>query len=157
MPPTRITWSRLLDISGVGFEPQPPASLKLSDEIAFSLSILTGATRHDRKLLRCDENGSLLVGNPWDGLTVVENDELIITTGAADSFTATTENKGVLVSTINLLIEARFRRVASGITEIIYIAPNQMFWYPGLVYSVEVDDVPEGGNITTVVGITAYN
>lgn len=157
MPPVKISWNSLLNITELGFDGALPATLNLSNDIAFSLSILTGATRRDRKLLRCDSNGALLVSDPWNGLTVVENDELIITTGTADSFVATTENKGVLITTVEVIIEVRFVRVSGGAEEIIYVAPDQMYWYPGPVYSVEVDDVPEGGATTTVVGLTAFN
>lgn len=157
MPPVKISWNSLLNITELGLDSGPPSDMKLSNEIAWSLSILTAATRRDRKLLRCDENGVLLVSDPWNGLISVETDELIINAGAADSFVATTANKGVLLATQDYLIEVRFVRVSGGAEEVIYIAPGIMYWYPGPVYSVEVDDVPEGGTITTYVGITAFN
>lgn len=157
MPTMKISWNSLLNISELDFDGTPPASLKLSDELSFTLSILTGATRHDRKLLRCDENGALLVSDPWNDLTVVESDELLISNGVADSFVASVANKGVLLATQLYMIEARFVRVSGGAEEIIYIAPDQMFWYPGPVYSVEVDDVPDGGLLEVAVGVTAFN
>ncbi len=157
MAPTRISWQSLLQLSELDFDPVPPARLKLSDEIAFTLSILTAATRHDRKLLRCDENGALLVSDPWNGLVSVETDELTISSGAPDSYTATVENKGVLVATSNYIVKGSFVKTSGGAAEVIYIAPYSNFWYPGVVYSVTCDDVPSGGSYSFYVGITAFN
>ncbi len=157
MASMKIRWNSLLNITELGLDGVPPATLNLSDDVAFTLSILTAATRRDRKLLRCDENGALLVSEPWNGLVPVETDELLIGNGAADSFVASVANKGVLVATQLYMVEVRFVRVSGGSEEVIYIAPDQMFWYPGPVYSVEVDDVPEGGTLEVTVGITAFN
>lgn len=153
----KIDWNSLLNLAELDLDPDYLRSLRLSDEIGFSLSLLTAKTRHDRKFLACDENGVLLVGNSWDGLVSVQTDELFVDAGAADSFTITVENKGVLLATQGYIVEATFVRVSSGSTETIYIAPNTMFWYPGSVYSVAVDDVPTDSGVSFYVGLTVFN
>ncbi len=157
MAPIRITWNSLLNVTELNFVPGPPTSLQLSDEIVFSLSIMTAATRRDRKILRCDSNGVLLVGDPWNGLIAVENDDLVVSSGAADSFIASVENKGVLVATTAYITRTTFVRVSGGSSEVILIAPETNFWYTGPVYSVTVDDTPSGQNYSFFVGITAFN
>ncbi len=153
----KINWTGLLNLTELDFEPTPPQLLQLSDEIALSLAILTAATGHDRKLVRCNELGALLTGNVWDNLAVVENDQLFINTGTPDSFTATVANKGVLLATVDVIIQASFVRISGGATEIIYIAANSFYFYPHTTYSVSVDGVPIAGNVTTYVGLSAFN
>ncbi len=157
MAPIRISWNLLLNLTELGFDLGSLPELSLSNEIGFSLSILTAATRRDRKLLRCDNNGVLLVGDPWTGLISVETDELYVNAGTADSFTASVENKGVLIATPSYLVKASMIRTAGGTAEVVYIAPYQGFWFPGPVYSIEVDDVPAGATDSFYVGITAFN
>jgi len=157
MATSKLRWSNLLNLTELHFLPEHPEVLNLSDEIAFSLSLLTAATRHDRKMLRCDDNGVLLVGDPWNGLNPVQADELYVNAGAADSYIASVEHKGVLIATTGYLTEVKVVRVSGGATETIIIAPDTMFWFPHKVYSIEVDDVPDGGALSFYVGITAYN
>lgn len=157
MSPIRVTWSQLLNLTELGFDSGSMPDLSLSNEIGFSLSILTAATRRDRKLLRCDNNGVLLVGDPWTGLISVETDELYVNAGSADSFTASVANKGVLIATPGYLVKVSVVGVSGGDAEVINIAPYQNFWFPGPVYSVEADDVPAGATDTFYVGITAFN
>ncbi len=157
MSRVKISWSSLLNLSELEFVPAPPLRLILSDDIAFSLAILTAATRHDRKMLRCDSNGALLVSEPWNGLVAVETDELMVNAGSADSFTATVANKGVLLATTGKITSAAFVKVSGGSSEVILIAPDSNFWYAGPVYSVTVDDVPAGAGYTFYVGVTTFN
>ncbi len=157
MSPIRVTWSRLLNLSELELDTGSLPDLSLSNEIAFSLSILTAATRRDRKLLRCDDNGVLLVGDPWTGLISVETDVLYVNAGSADSFTASVANKGVLIATPTYVVQASIVRISGGAAEVVMISPHQNFWFPGPVYSVEVDDVPAGATDTFYVGITAFN
>lgn len=157
MAPIKITWTRLLNLTELEFVPDYPPSLRLSEELAFTLSILSAATRHDRKLLRCDDNGALLVSNPWNGLIAVQTDELYVNAGTPDSFIATVTNKGVLLATPAYVVKANFVRAAGGGAEVIYIAPNSLFWYPSSVYSVTIDDIPVGGGSSFYVGVTTFN
>ena len=48
----KIKWNSLLHITDLEFTPDEPKELKITDELVQSISWLTGATRHDRKLLR---------------------------------------------------------------------------------------------------------
>jgi len=153
----RIKWSNLLNIAELDFIPGPQHVLQLSDEITQSIAWLTAATGHDRRLLRCNEHGALLTGNAWDNLAVVENDELYPAAGVPDSFTATSENKGVLVTSSTEIIKAGFVRVAGGATENIYLPPAYEYFYPHPTYSVTATVVPATGGTASYVGITTFS
>lgn len=153
----KIKWSNLFNMPELEFEPAPPRELILSDELNQTLAWLTAATRHDRKLLRCDDNGSLLVTDAWTGLNVVESFEKHPTDEATDTATATKPNVGVLVSTSDQLVRCEFVRVSGGAVEEIYVPPNQYYWYPYKTYSVLLDTVPGIGGTGSYVGVVCYS
>lgn len=157
MPTRQIKWSSLLNLTELEFIPSPPKVLEITDELIQSLSWLTGATNHDRKLLRCTEDGALLVADPWSNLTEVENDELVTTAGVPDVFTATVPNKGVLVAVGPAIARVTFVKVSGGSTERMFIPAGWLFWYPHTTYSVTVTTVPAGSGTSTYVGIAAFN
>ena len=152
----KITWTNLFNMSELDFEPAPPRELILSDELSQCLAWLTAATRHDRKLLRCDDNGSLLVTDAWAGLNVVETEELYPQAFTADVFTATKPNVGCLIATSTELVKCTFVRVSGGATEVIYVPPCQYYWYPFKVYSVTVGVVPDPGGTSNYVSVICY-
>lgn len=153
--PTQIKWNSLLNISELEFIPEAPKVLKVSDELIQTISWLTGATGHDRRLLRCDENGALLVDDAWSLLAVIENDELHPADGVPDVFTATKVNKGVLVASSTMIIKASFVRVKDEAAESFYIPPGSFLWYSHSTYSVTATVVPASGGTASYVGITA--
>lgn len=157
MAAVKIKWSQLLNLTELEFVPEPPKVLTVSDELLQTISWLTGATGHDRRLLRCTEDGALLVADPWSLLAVVETDELYAASGSPATFTATLANKGVLIATSTQLIKASIRRVSGGDTEVIYIPANWLYWYPHKVYDIIAAVVPDPGGTASYVGITAYN
>jgi len=157
MPAIKIKWSELLHITDLEFVPDEPKVLTLSDELVQSISWLTGATGHDRKLLRCNEVGAILVGNSWDNLVSVETDELYPESGSADSWTQTVVNKGVLVSTSTQIVKATFVRRSGGAGEVVYIPAETFYFYPHPTYSVTLNVVPDPTGTASYVGITAYN
>jgi len=157
MAERKIKWTDLLLLSELNYIGDVPKDLTVGDELHQSISILTGATRHDRKLLRCDENGALLVANAWSNLVSVENDELHPAANVPDSFVATVKNKGILVASSTQIIKASFVRVAGGAAEIIYIPPNYEYWYPHSTYSVTLYTVPADTGTSSYVGITAFD
>ncbi|KKM71585.1 hypothetical protein LCGC14_1429160 [marine sediment metagenome] len=157
MAAIKLKWSSLLRLTDLEFEPEAPKVLSVSDELIQSLSWLTGATLHDRRLLRCNELGALLVGNAWDNLSEVETDELNPADGVPDSYTATVENKGVLIATSTQIVKIDFVRVSGGDTETVYISPSSLYFYPHTIYSVTATVVPASGGTASYVGITTFN
>jgi hypothetical protein len=157
MPAYKIKWSDLLFLSELEFIGDAPKELVLTNELLQVVAFLTGATGHDRRFLRCNDNGALLVGNAWDNLVVAENDELYILDYVPDTFVATKPNKGVLVAPRQYLIKATFIRVQGGYQESIYVPPYCLFYYPHSVYSIIADCVPSGAGMNTYVGITTFN
>ena len=157
MPATRIKWSSLLHLTELEFIPEPPKVLSVSDELLQTLSWLTACTGHDRRLLRCTEQGALLVADPWALLAEVETDELYPDDGTPDTYTATKANKGVLVASSTQLIKLTSTKVSGGDTEDIYIPPNYLYWYPHTIYRIVATVVPASGGTASYVGITAFN
>lgn len=157
MAAKRLKWNNLLHLTELDFEPDEPKVLMVSDELVMSISWLTGATKHDRKLLRCDENGALLIADAWSLLTVVENDELSVDGGSPDTFTATVENKGVLCATSTEIVKLSFRRISGGAQEHFYIPPETLYWYPKSVYDIVATAVPADTGGAGMIGITALN
>lgn len=157
MPAIKIKWSQLLNLTELEFIPEAPKVLSVSDELVQTISWLTAATGHDRRLLRCSETGALLVADAWSLLSVVETDELYAQEGSPDTFTATVPNKGVLIATSTQIVKVSIRRVSGGDTEVMYIPPAWAFWYPHKVYDIIATIVPDPGGTDNYVGITAYN
>jgi hypothetical protein len=157
MPLIRVKWSELLRLPELEFIPDFPTSLLVNDTLQFVLSLLTGHTGHDRRLLRCDDNGALLVNEAWSNLVSVETDELYPQSGVPDGFTATVDNKGVLIATSTQLVRVGVVRVLSGDAEYFYVPPSNLYWIPYQVYSIVVTPVPLVGGTASYVGITAFN
>ncbi|GAI19746.1 unnamed protein product, partial [marine sediment metagenome] len=82
----KIKWSSLLNLTELEFVPAPPKVLEVSAELVQAIAWLTAATGHDRKLLRCTENGALLVADPWSLLSVVETCEMYSYNGDGVAF-----------------------------------------------------------------------
>lgn len=153
----KIKWSSLLHLTELEFIPEAPKILSVSDELLQTISWLTGATGHDRKLLRCTEHGALLVADPWSLLSVVETDELYPASGSPDTFTATKPNKGILITTSTVIVKATIVRVSGGALEVIYVPANWLYWYPHIVYSITLAVVPDPAGSASYAGITAFN
>ncbi len=156
MATTQIKWRSLLQMPELDFHPSPPAKLILEDKLVLSLAILTAASGQDRKLVRCNDAGAILVGNSWDNLSVAETDELHPQSAATDTFTATVKNSGVLISSSAYLISVVFVRRSGGDTETILIPPYTMYYFPHQTYSITIATVPATGGTASYVGITAF-
>lgn len=154
---TRIKWSSLLQHADLEFTPEAPKVLEVSDELIQSVSWLTAATRENRRLIRCTEQGAILTGNAWDLLNEVETDELYPQSASPDSYTRTVPNKGVLVATSTQIVKITFVRVSGGSAEVIYLPPNWLYFFPHTVYSVAAAVVPDPGGTANYVGLTFYN
>lgn len=157
MPAIKIKWSSLLNLTELEFIPQPPKVLEVSDELLQAISWLTAATGHDRKILRCTEQGALLVADPWSLLSVAITKELYPVSTDSDTFSTLIANKGVLIATSTQLVKISIRRVAAGDIEVIYVPPAWLYWYPHKIYSVTAAVVPDPGGTANYVGITVFN
>ncbi len=153
----KIKWSSLLNLSELEFEPEPPKISSVSDELLQTISWLTGATGHDRRLLRCNENGALLITDAWANLNEVETDELNPAASTPDTFTAAVENKGVLIATSTQLVKIDFKRVSGADDETIYLPPNWLYFFAHPTYSVVATVIPSGSGDSSYIGITAFN
>lgn len=152
----RIKWSSLLHYADLAFEPEAPKVLQVSDELVQSLSWLTAATRRDRRILRCTEQGHLLVADAWSGLNSVETDELYPTDGSPDAFVASIEHSGVLIATSTRLVKISFVRKSGEDAEDVYVPADCYYWYPHKVYSITATVVPASGGTASYVGVTCY-
>lgn len=157
MPTVKLKWSQLLNLTELEFIPEAPKVLTISDELVQAISWLTGATGHDRRLLRCTENGALLIADPWSLLAAVETDELIAVSGSPDTYTATKANKGVLIATGDTMVKLTITRISGGSTEVIYLPLNWLYWYPHTVYSIVAATVPDPGGTTYLLALTSFN
>lgn len=153
----QIKWSSLLHLTELEFIPEQPKVLKISDELIQTLSWLTAATKHDRKLLRCNEQGALLVGNAWDNLTEVELDELYPQPNTPDTFTATKANKGVLAASSTEIVRLDFLKVGASLADTIYIPPAWLHFFPYPTQSVVATVVPAATGTASYVGLTGCN
>lgn len=151
----KIKWSSLLRCSELEFEPEPPIELEVEDKLIQTLAWLTGATRQDRRLLRCTEDGALLVTNAWDGLNSVETDELYPQDGTPDVYTAAVEHKAILIATSMQIVKLSIVRKSGETALHYYVPPNQFFFYPFPVYTITATVVPASGGTANYVGITA--
>lgn len=151
----RIKWNSLLRYAELEFIPEPPAELEITDELVQSLSWLTGATRQDRRLLRCTEQGALLVANAWDGLNSVETDELYPLNGTPDTYTPSVKHNAVLIATSTQLVKISIVRKSGKTALHYYVPPSSFFFYPYSTYTVTATVVPASGGTANYVGITA--
>ncbi len=157
MAAIKLKWSSLLNITELEFIPAPPKVLEVSDELLQSISWLTAATRHDRKLLRCTENGALLVVDAWCGLSSVETAELYSPADTLNSDSPIEIHRGVLIATSTQLVKMSFVRKGGGVAEHCYIPPASYYWYPYPVLTVTAAVVPVIGGTASYVGVTYFN
>ncbi|MBA7474040.1 hypothetical protein ES707_09387 [subsurface metagenome] len=156
MDAIKLNWNSLLNLTELEFVPEPPKVLKVSDELVQAISWLTAATGHDRRLLRCTENGALLVADPWSILAEIVTDELYVINDTGDTFSTLLENKGVLIATSTGIVKLSIRRIAGGAIETIYVPPAWLYWYPHKVYSIKAESVPDDTGTESYVGITVF-
>ena len=157
MSARKLKWSSLLHLTELEFIPDSPRMLDVSDELVQCLSWLTGATNHDRRLIRCNEVGSILVGNAWDNLVEVETYQLYPESASPKTFTAGVLNKGVLIATSTELVMIYFYRIDSADYEKVFLPPNWLYFYPYKVFKVIAATVPATGGTASYVGLTAFN
>ena len=153
----KIKWSSLLRLTDLEFSPEAPKFLTITDELVQAISWLTAATRHDRKLLRCDENGALLISDAWNGFTSVEAVEREPEANQPAPYTITVEHKGILVGTSDLLVKLSFTRIGSSVAEHTFLPPASFYWFPYPCSSVIVTLVPADLADVCMVGLVAYN
>lgn len=152
----KLQWSNLFRLTELTFIPDEPKQLTVNDEITMSISWLTAATKHDRKLLRCNEQGALLVAEPWSLLTSVELEALYPAPAASETFTVTKENNGVLIATSTQIVRVGFKRIIDGDYEYVYLPNGALYWFPNPVYQVFADTVPTGFGVASFVGVTTF-
>jgi len=155
--PIKIRWSNKLNLPEVEFIPDPPSLLSVPDEVLQVISWLTAFTGHDRRLLRCDDNGALLVTDPWSNMNEVETGELYPDAATPDTVVCVCANKGVLVATSTQIVKITFVRISGGASENIYLPPSALYFFPHPVYSVTATVVPAVTGTASYVGLTAYN
>lgn len=153
----RIKWSSLLQLDELEFIPDPPKVLEIDDKLLQSISWLTAATRHNRKLLRCDENGALLVTEPWNGLNSVEAVEREVVYETRGTYTPTVEHKGILVTTGLYMVKVEFTRIGASISEDTFVPASSYYWYPHPCTTMDIWLVPTDSGNDTFVGLTAFN
>ncbi|GAH29223.1 unnamed protein product, partial [marine sediment metagenome] len=136
MPAIKIKWSSLLNLTELDFEPQPPKVLKVSDELLQAISWLTGATGHDRKLLRCTEQGALLVADPWSLLSAVEPKDITSDPAGDNDFEPEKVHKGILIATGLHPVKIDVYNSLEVVIETFYLPPAWLYWYPHPVYAV---------------------
>lgn len=156
MGSVKLKWSSLLSIPELDFGDNLPAALTVSDELQLTLAWLTGATQSERKLLRCDNNGALLISDAWNGMNSVQIDELAVSASTDDTFTSTEENRGCLISTGLYLTKAIFYRVSGIISDTIYVPGDSFYWYPHKVATVICETVPHVSGPGNVIGVTTF-
>lgn len=156
MATRQIKWSSLFNLPELDFIPDRPQVLEVSDELLQTISWLTGVTRHDRRLLRCTEQGALLIGNAWDLLESIATDELIPDDSFVDSYTNIPTNQGILVSTGDQIIKASFVRYKDEDAQDVYIPAYTLYFWPYPTYSVSAGTVPFSPSSASYVGITVF-
>ena len=153
----QLKWSSLLQITELEFEPEAPKVLKIDDKLLQAISWLTACTRHDRKLLRCDENGALLFTDAWNGFESVEAVEREPEANQPAPYSPTVEHKGILVGTSDLLVKLSFTKTGSSVAEHTFVPAASFYWFPHSCSSVVVTLVPADLADSCIVGLTAYN
>lgn len=156
MAATKIKWSSLLNIAELEFVPEAPKILPVADELIQTIAWLTAATRHDRRLLRCDENGALLVGDAWSNLNVLESEALYPEPGTADSQDFVVANKGILIATSTEMVLIQFTRIEGGDYELIFVPPASLYWYPHPTFNVMASTVPAATGTASYVGAMSF-
>lgn len=157
MPAIKIKWSSLLNLTELEFVPQPPKVLEISDELVQAISWLTGATKHDRRLLRCTENGALLVADAWSLLKGVESKDITSDPILDNEFAPTKVHKGILIATSTQPVRMDIYDSIPAIVETFYLPPNWLYWYPRPVHGITATFFPDGEGTASYVGVTAFN
>lgn len=153
----RLKWNSLLRYAELEFEPQAPKVLEVTDELVQSLSWLTAATKQDRRLVRCTEQGALLVADAWSGLISVESAELYTGTNGTSSDIPTKVHKGVLFVTSTEVIQLRIQRTVAEVYEYYYVPPASYYWYPHSIYKITLIKFPDVGGTPSYIGVTYYD
>lgn len=152
----KLQWSNLLKLTELEFQPDFPAQLNISDEVMQVISWLTGTTGFDRRLLRCTQQGALLVAEAWSALHQIAYDVLYPEADNPKTATGIVANSGVLITTSTQIVQCDFARVSGGAVETIHVPPNSFYWYPFCTYSVVATVVPAGSGTSSYVVVTAF-
>lgn len=153
----KLKWNSLLRYPELEFEPEAPKVLEVSDELSQSLSWLTAATKQDRRLLRCTEQGALLVADAWCGLSSVETARLYPEQNSPKYDEPAKVHKGVLIATSTVIVKITFMPKGSIIAEDYYVPPKSYYWFPHPVIKVTATLVPADSTTATDVGVTYYD
>ncbi len=156
MASVRLKWSSLLSIPELDFVDAAPSVIAVSDELQLTLAWLTAATKSERKLLRCDNNGALLISDAWNGLNSAETDQLFVASSSADTFTASIENCGCLISTGIYLAKIFFYRVSGVLADTVHVPGDSFYWYPHTVHTVTAQTVSHASGPDSSIGVTTY-
>ncbi len=152
----QLKWSNLLKLTELEFQPDFPEKLNVSDEVLQVISWLTGTTGFDRRLLRCTQQGALLVAKPWSILTSVAVHETTTVQSTEIQIVMAAANNGVLIASTTQIIKVGFRRVTGGDISWVYIPPASYYWYPFSTYSVSHRPAPYTSGTVSLIGITAF-
>jgi len=153
----KLKWNSLLRYAELEFEPQAPKVLEVSDELVQSLAWLTAATQQDRRLVRCTEQGAILVADAWSGLESVETAELYPEQNAPKNDEPSSVHRGVLIASSTVMVIVSFLRAGETVAEDIYVPPESYYWYPHPVTKVTVGLVPADSATASYVGVTYFN
>jgi len=151
-----LKWSNLLKLTELDFEPDISALLTISDEVLQVISWLTATTGFDRRLLRCTQQGALLIARPWSMMNIVANGELYPDTDSPAQSAALAANNGVLFATSSVIIKLGVKRTADLTYEYIYVPANSFHWIPYPCYQLIATLVPEDAATATYVGYTTF-
>lgn len=152
-----LKWSNLFNMTELDFEGAFPPVMTVEEDIQIALAWLTAADRTERKLVRCDSLGALLVSDPWNGFNPAAAGILEVDNSTEDTVTFTADNLGVLVATDDGVVQVFFKRILGGADEEVYIPGHSMYWYPHPCYSVRARCVPYATGGAFVHGVTAFN
>ncbi len=146
----------MLRLTELEFVPEPPKVIKMSDELIQTLSWLTAATNYDRKFLRCNAFGALLVGNAWDNMVTIEDQELNPLSGTPANWGANVEHSGVLIATGTQAVKIYIILADQVTTETFYLSAQQTYFFPHYIFGITIYVVPDPGGTTSYVGVTTY-
>lgn len=152
-----LKWSNLFNLPELDFEGAFPPVMTVEEDIQITLAWLTAADRTERKLVRCDSQGALLMSDPWNGFNPVETGILEVNDNVEDTVTFTTDNKGVLFASDDGVVQVFFKRLSGGADEEVYIPGHSFYWYPHTCYSVRARCVPYATGGAHIHGVTAFN
>ena len=155
--PAIIKWSNLLSTEGIDYIPEPHGVLKVSDDISHSIAFMTAATRHDRKMIQCNEHGAMLVGNPWDNLTSVARAIIGISEGIAYEYDYVDDNVGTLFASSDLLLNICYKRTPASDIERMLLPANSMVFVPYTLVWSEFSLMLIDLGKSTACGLVVFN